>query len=109
MQRYEDLLRAGFLASRSPEEVTYNNYLDYQLLRDEGMASAAWKCLRRTKSCRRMVFLVGYYHVRFEYGVVQRLRRLMSVSTPCRISTVVLNPTPYDSLSESDDLQLTLK
>lgn len=116
LQRYEDLLHGGMLASKT---VTRENYLEYQLLRDEAMASAAWRWISGnvgtaaySRPIRRMVFLVGYYHVRYEYGVASRLRRFCSKpgGQPLRVNTILLNPTPEDSLADEDQeaLQLTL-
>lgn len=103
---YRDLLHAGLLASADPTKATAANFLATQLLRDEAMATAAWRHIALQPSAGAsagsMVCLIGYNHVRFSYGVAQRLRRLSAgggPSTPKHVETVLLNPTPEDGLS----------
>mmetsp|Transcript_92276 Transcript_92276/g.296676 ORF Transcript_92276/g.296676 Transcript_92276/m.296676 type:complete len:250 (+) Transcript_92276:615-1364(+) len=92
---YDDMLSAGLLASRDGTVASRSNFLNVHLLRDEAMATAAWRCLQDFSVsdpissgqpwATSMVFLVGFKHVMFEYGVVGRLLRLCSQSHVYRV------------------------
>lgn len=106
---YAEMLQGGQLGSRDSAVASRENFLSAQLLRDEAMATAAWRQFIVDERERSMVVLVGYNHVRFDYGVIHRLRRLGS-RRPLRVESVVLNLTPEESLAGEGetDLQLAL-
>lgn len=88
-QRYMDAraTQAGFFSAR--------------ILRDEAMASRA---VAAAADRGRVLVLVGADHVKYELGIERRMRRYASLAgrPQARIETVLLSPTPADTLSASE-------
>jgi len=100
LNEYEDALAAGVLGSRDPARATRENFLSVRMVRDEAMSVAACRYLKALPGNAGMLFLVGYKHVRFEYGVVHRLRRLCRGSKIVR--SLLLNPSPEDTMADAE-------
>jgi uncharacterized iron-regulated protein len=88
-QRYMDqrATQAGFFSAR--------------ILRDEAMASRA---VAAAGDRGRALVLVGADHVKYELGIERRMRRYAALAgrPQARIETVLLSPTPADTLSASE-------
>jgi len=112
LRDYEYLLSAGALASNDRTLVTQENFLASLLLREEAIATAAWRKLQgitkkgSTPAVDSMVVLVGFSHVRFEYGVVRRLRSLGSGSQRFRVvgKELAINASPEEGAKEVGQL-----
>uniref|UniRef100_A0A7S4VRY3 Haem-binding uptake Tiki superfamily ChaN domain-containing protein n=1 Tax=Alexandrium monilatum TaxID=311494 RepID=A0A7S4VRY3_9DINO len=93
MASYSAHLQASWLGSQDSAKATPQNFLAARLLRDEAMAAAAWRWLTADGpgAGRSMVVLVGGDHVKFGYGMGQRLRRLGSPAERYRVAVTGLN------------------
>ena len=84
-ERYRQRLRTLYETHPVREGGTFENFLEAQLLWDEGMAARAAEYMKQHPD-RRMVILVGAGHVAWRDGIPRRLERRTGVP-----SVVVLN------------------
>ncbi|GAB5035187.1 iron-regulated protein [Nannochloropsis oceanica] len=88
-------------------------FLAARILWDESMASAAVRHLQQNPK-DLIVLLVGAEHIKFGMGAPARLERLLaSAQVPTatgrgQVKSILLNPSPQDSGSETKRLRLTL-
>ena len=101
MASYGVHIQQQYMDSRA----TPGGFFSARILRDEAMAS------RAVASAGRALILAGADHVKFELGIVSRVRRYAAASgrPNARVESVLLSTSPGDSLSASEDsLALTL-
>jgi uncharacterized iron-regulated protein len=82
---YEARLRTVFEHHPKGQDARFDNFLDVQLLWDEGMAERAARYLRENPQ-RRLVVLAGIGHLEYGSGIPDRVKRRIDVDT-----AVVLN------------------
>jgi len=106
------ILRQTVTGQVLTEDMSLLHFVGGRLLWDETMAGSAVRALRQLggPGRARMALLVGNDHVKFRYGVLERVRRLAgmpgmgagSATKPWRILGAVLNPRASDGLLQSD-------
>eukprot|EP00913_Durusdinium_trenchii_P017398 g16356.t1 len=80
MPSYDTHVAGEWLGSRDETVATPQNFLSARVFRDEAMAYAAWRYLNKDQR-RGMLLIVGCDHVRYDFGIPARLKRLGSGST----------------------------
>ncbi|CAJ1433290.1 unnamed protein product [Effrenium voratum] len=85
MPSYDTHVAGQFLGTSDEKVATPQNFLSARVFRDEAMASAAWRFLNRHPR-RGMLLIVGGDHVRYDFGIPARLRRLGSGERRYQIS-----------------------
>ncbi len=76
--RYRQRLEAIYASHPQGDNADFENFLDAQLLWDEGMAERAAEYLKRHAE-RKMVILAGTGHIAWGIGIPQRLARRIEV------------------------------
>jgi len=77
MPSYDTHVAGQWLGSSDSNVATPQNFLSARVFRDEAMAYAAWRYLNKDQR-RGMLLIVGCDHVRYDYGIPARLKRLGS-------------------------------
>lgn len=101
------------------QDMTLQHFVGGRLLWDETMAGSAVNALNELGGPRnaRMVLLAGNDHVKFRYGILERVRRLAKATTagadlerasaaPWRVVSVVMNPSNSDGLLQKDGMPM---
>lgn len=92
MASYSAHLQGRWLGTGDMKQATPQNFLISRLLRDEAMAAAAWRWLLAERTpAQSMVVLIGNDHVKFGYGIGQRLRRFGGAAERYRVAVPGLN------------------
>jgi len=95
--------------------MTLKHFVGGRILWDETMAGAAVRAMDARNGQRGQVcVLIGGDHVKYRYGVCARIDRLARLSnadaaSPPTIASVMLNPTPADTLAPADQDGLALQ
>ncbi|CEL99640.1 unnamed protein product [Vitrella brassicaformis CCMP3155] len=85
------------------------NFFAARIVRDEAMAAGAVQHVRDNPGSL-MVVLVGSDHVKYTYGCQDRAARLGAFYKlpDFQVWSILLNPTPIDSVSDSSQMRLAL-
>ena len=120
---YGNALAAAGTGTAAASVVSAERFLSNRILLDETLASKAVGTIRQQPlRDAPLVLVTDLSRVRFGYGIVERLKRLLllpstATSTPTTmvvastlpaVASVMLNPTAEDSLSPSNQLRLSL-
>jgi len=97
MPSYEFHARMGLLGS-NPSQA---NFYSSRILWDEGMSNVARRFVEKYQSSKMIVVLEGADHVKFDMGSVGRMKRM---APKLQVASVLLNPTPVDSLGPASDV-----
>lgn len=98
LERMEKRRGTATTSEGEPGLIPFTYFVDRQMLRDEGMASAAVSWLEKNPN-GLLVGLVGTNHVIFNQGVSARVARRLEERLGEReaVSSVVINPTPANT------------
>jgi uncharacterized iron-regulated protein len=105
--QYRERLQQIFSSHPGSDAMSFENFLDVQLLWDEGMADAAARYLKRHPG-RQMVVLAGSGHLAFGSGIPDRLVRRSGVDTAIVLNagTEILSPEVADYVVFPEKRQL---
>lgn len=103
---HDDMGILGTTVTGKPldKPMSFSNFYASRILRDEAMATAAARWMRKNPE-GRLVGLVGSDHVKFSCGVPARAARLLH-QPPEAAQAIMLNPTAIDTARDASDVVL---